>query len=253
MLRALAVSFCTVLAGSLPATAADNDPAAQALVQSVRDGVPKTTVFSKVVLSSSRGWSRELEISAQDEDGTIASFIEVIAPIDVKDTRFLFFERTNARDEQHIYVPLLKRAMAIADDTRKQAFLGSDFYVSDLVAPEIDLYDYQFLGEKTVLDRPCKLVQTTPKDPTGELYSKAIFAVDPVNKLILETEFFDPSGKLLKVWSALRVEQVEGHWTIREHEMVNVQDKTSSKIVIETVDYDVELPMGTFTRARLLR
>lgn len=253
MLRALAVPFYFFLAGSLPAMAADNDPAAQALVQSVRDGVPKTTVFSKVVLSSSRGWSRELEISAQDQDGTISSFIEVVAPIDVKDTRFLFYERTNARDEQHIYVPLLKRAMAIADDTRKQAFLGSDFYVSDLVAPEIGLYDYQFVGEKKVLDRNCKLVQTTPKDPAGELYSKAIFAVDPVDKLILETEFFDPSGKLLKVWSVQRVEQVEGYWTIREHEMVNVQDKTSSKIVIETVDYDVELPMGTFTRARLLR
>lgn len=253
MLRALAVPFFVLLTGSLPAMAAENDPAAQALVQSVRDGVPKTTVFSKVVLSSSRGWSRELEISAQDENGTISSFIEVIAPIDVKDTRFLFYERTNARDEQHIYVPLLKRAMAIADDTRKQAFLGSDFYVSDLVAPEIGLYDYQFVGEKKVLDRNCKLVQTTPKDPTGELYSRAIFAVDPTDKLILETEFFDPSGKLLKVWSVQRVEQVEGHWTIREHEMVNVQDKTSSKIVIETIDYDVELPMGTFTRARLLR
>lgn len=248
-----AFAVLLLCAAAAPCFAADSDPAAQALVQSVRDAVPKTTVFSRVLLSSSRGWTRELEISAEDQDGAIASFIEVIAPIDVKDTRFLFFERTNARDEQHIYIPLIKRAMAIADDTRKQPFLGSDFYVADLVAPEVDLYNYSFVGEKTLLGRPCKLVQTVPKDPKGELYGKAIFAVDPTDKLILETEFFDPSGKPLKVWTAGKLEKIDGHWTVLEHGMNNLQEKTSSDIKIKEIRYGIELPEGTFTRARLLR
>lgn len=243
----------TVLVATAPCLAAGNDPAAQALVQSVRDAVPETTVFSRVTLSSSRGWTRELEISAEEQDGAIASFIEVIAPIDVKDTRFLFFERTNARDEQHVYIPLIKRAMAIADDTRKQPFLGSDFYVSDLVAPEVDLYEYSFVGEKNLLDRKCTLVQTLPKDPSGELYSKAIFAIDPTDKLILETEFFDAAGKQLKLWTARKIERIDGHWTVLEHDMENVQEKTKSNLKINSIEYGIELPEGTFTRSRLLR
>lgn len=248
-IRAFAAAALAVVAAS-PLHASD-DPVA--LVESVRNAVPNTTMKSRVKLTSSRGWERELDILSEKTADGVASFIEVIAPQDVQGTRFLFFERTNEPDEQHVYVPLIKRAMRIADDTRKQAFLGSDFYVSDLVAPEVDAYTYRFVGDEEVLGRKCRLIEAVPKDPEGEIYGRAVFALDPADKLPLRTTFYDPDGDLLKIWRADRVEQVEGHWTIMEQSVENVQDKTTSTLTISSIDYGVELTEGTFSRERLLR
>jgi len=245
----IGITFATFLAAS--SAGAEDDP--QAMVQAVRDAIPKTAVASNVKLTSSRGWERDLRILTAQTEGSIASFIEVTGPHDVKDTRFLFFERTNEPDEQHVYIPLIKRAMRIADDTRKQAFLGSDFYVSDLVAPQIDLYNYRFVGDEEVLGRKCRLVEAVPKDAEGEVYSKAIFAVDPADKLIVKSTFFDTDGELLKIWRAEKVERVDGHWTILQQTVENVQDKTTSTLTVQNIEYDAALPSGAFSRERLLR
>jgi len=248
---AIAVGLTALLFNSSVGAGSADDP--QALVQEVRDAVPKTAVSSRVRLTSSRGWERELQILSAHVDGSVASFIEVTGPQDVKDTRFLFFERTNEPDEQHVYIPLIRRAMRIADDTRKQAFLGSDFYVSDLVAPQIDLYSYRFVGDKEVLGRKCRLVEAVPKDIEGEIYSKAIFAVDPADKLILESTFFDTDGELLKIWRAEKLERVDENWTILQQSVENVQDKTTSTLIVDSIEYDATLPSGAFSRERLLR
>lgn len=249
-------SIPTVFAALLPLPAspgfaADDD--ARGLVEEVRNSVPSTTMKSRVKLTSSRGWERELEILSEKTDEGVASFIEVLGPQDVQGTRFLFFERTNEPDEQHVYIPLIKRAMRIADDTRKQAFLGSDFYVSDLVAPEVDAYTYRFVGDEEVLGRPCKLIEAVPVDTEGEIYGKAVFAVDPQDKLALKTVFYDVDGDLLKIWNVEKLEKVDGYWTFLVQTVKNVQDDTTSTLTIDSIEYGIELPGGSFSRERLLR
>lgn len=223
------------------------------LIQRALDSLPNTTMQADVELSSSRGWTRSLEISGKRIDDAMVSFVEVTGPQDVKDTRFLFFERVNSPDEQHMYIPLVKRAIQIADETRKQAFLGSDFYVSDLVAPELDAYDYKYVGEDEILGRKCKMVEATPKRLENEVYSKSIGCVDPTDFLVLRTQLFDKKGELLKVATMEKVEKVDGIWTAMEQKMENVQEKTTSTITIKEIHYNVELPDDIFSRSRLLR
>jgi hypothetical protein len=223
------------------------------LIQRALDSLPNTTVQARIELSSSRGWSRTLEISGKRIDDAMASYIEVTGPQDVKDTRFLFFERINSPDEQHMYIPLVKRAIKIADETRKQAFLGSDFYVSDLVAPELDAYDYKYVGDDELLGRKCKLVEATPKNLENEVYSKSIGCIDTKDFLILRTQLFDKKGQLLKISNMKKVEKIDDIWTAMEQHMDNVQEKTSSTITIKEIHYNVELPDDIFSRARLLR
>ncbi len=223
------------------------------LIQRALDSLPNTTVQARIELSSSRGWSRTLEISGKRIDDAMASYIEVTSPQDVKDTRFLFFERINSPDEQHMYIPLVKRAIKIADETRKQAFLGSDFFVSDLVAPELDAYDYKYVGDDELLGRKCKLVEATPKHLENEVYSKTIGCIDTSDFLILRTQLFDKKGELLKVSTMEKAEKIDGIWTAMEQKMENVQDKTTSTIFIKEIHYNVQLPDDIFSRARLLR
>lgn len=233
------------------ATADEATP--RGLLEAVRDAVPHVPAHAEVKLTSTRGWERQIELYGGEVNGEPASYIEVLGPQDVKDTRFLFFEHKSAADDQHIYIPLVKRAIKVGENTRKQAFLGSDFYVSDMVAPEIDHYDYAFVGEEELLGRKCVKIEAKPKDLKGEVYSKAIFVVDPTDKLLLKTYSYDLKGELLKIWTLRKVEKVDGIWTMLVHDMENVQDKTSSTIELTKIEYNIELPSNVFGMAHLLR
>lgn len=243
--------FSVIVMIAVSATAAEDDP--RKLIERVISSLPDATMYASVELSSSRGWTRTLEIRGKRVDDAVASYIEVTGPQDVKDTRFLFFERVNAPDEQHMYIPLVKRAIQIADETRKQAFLGSDFYVSDLVAPEVDSYTYRFVGDDEVLGRKCRLVESVPKDLERAVYGKSVGCVDTGDLIVLRTELFDKKGDLIKVWAMKKLQKIDGFWTPLEQEMVNVKDNTSSTITVKQIKYNVELPDDIFSRARLLR
>lgn len=249
--KASLLASLVAVAMSYTPTLAQDDP--RAILQSVRDAVPRVPAIAEVKLTSNRGWERQLKVMAGELNGDPASFIEVLGPQDVKDTRFLFIEHADAPDEQRIYIPLVKRAIQVSDDTRKQAFLGSDFYVSDLVAPELDLYTYELVGDEEVLGRAGRKIQATPKNMKGEVYSKAVFVIDPKDKLLLKTYSYDLKGELLKVWTLKKLEKIDGIWTMQVHEMENVQDKTNSTIEITSIQYNVELPSDAFSQARLLR
>lgn len=247
MLCALAIVAATAV--SAPA----DDDGARDLVKRVLDAVPKVALTAKATLTSDRGWVRELELSRAFVDGADVSYLEVTSPLDLKDTRFLLFDRASGRDEQFMYVPTVKRAMQIADETRKQPFLGSDFYVSDMVRPELDGYRYRWVGEEKIGERATKLVEAVPKDADDALYSKTISAIDPVDLLIVRVEFFDENGKPLKVWTLEKVEKKDGVWTPLVQRMQGLQEPHESRLTLTEVQYGVDLPRDVFSRSHLSR
>lgn len=243
------VLVAVVAAAAARAVAADDD--GRDLVKRVFDAAPKTPFVAKLMLSSEGGLTRELEVRHKRIGDAEVSYMEVTAPLDVKDTRFLFFDRVQGRDEQYIYLPAMKRSLQVADEMRKQPFLGSEFYVSDLVTPELDAFTYTIVGEKKVGDASCKLVEVTPRVPKNELYSKARVAIDPAALVVMQTEFFDLKGKPLKVWTIGKLEKIDGFWTPLEQRMTNVQEKRSSTFTTTQIRYNVELPDSVFTRTYL--
>jgi outer membrane lipoprotein-sorting protein len=181
------------------------------------------------------------------------TYMEVTAPLSLKETRFLLFERQQGADELFIWVPALNRVVPVREDARKQSFLGSDFYVSDLVTPDLDAFTHAVAGETEVGGRACTLVESIPKDTTDALYGKVVFAIDPTDLLIMRTEFFDPQGKTLKTWSLDEVEKIDGQWTPRVQQMQNVQQGTTSRIELNDVEYGADIDDEVFTRAYLKR
>lgn len=254
MMLALARTLlAAALAVGVGGDVAAADEEAHALVKRVLEAVPKVPLTAQATLTSDRGWVRELSLSRAFVDDADASYLEVTAPMDLKDTRFLLFDRAAGRDEQFMYIPAVKRAMQISDETRKQPFLGSDFYVSDMVRPELDSFEYRFVGEEKIGERATRLVEATPKSPTGALYSKTISAIDPTDLLVMRVQFFDPKGALQKVWTLEKVEKMDGVWTPLVQRMENVQDKHESRITLTEVKYNADLPTEIFKRSYLTR
>ncbi len=247
---AIAALLCVLPgAGTARADAVD----AKALVKKVLEAAPKAASTARSTLTSTRGWSRDLTMNQKHIGDTLVAYIEVTAPHDLSGTRFLMKEKVEGPDEQYIYIPMVKRAIRIAEEARKQQFLGSDFYVSDLVTPDIDAFDYSFSGEEEIDGRKAKLIQALPKDPDVELYGKTIFAIDPVDLLVLRSQLFDKKGQLFKVLTIPKWEKVDGHWTPMEQMMTDVQGDTSSTIVVNDIKWGVDLPDGMFDRTYLLQ
>ena len=240
-----------VLGGAIRARAGDD--AAYALVKQVLDAVPKVPLTAQASLTSDRGWVRQLALSRAFVNDADASYLEVTAPLDLKDTRFLLFDRAQGRDEQFMYVPAVKRAMQVSDETRKQPFLGSDFYVSDMVRPELDAFDYRFTGDEKIGERSTRLVEAVPKHPERELYGKTIAAIDPADLLVMRVQFFDTKGAPFKVWTLEKVEKIDGVWTPLVQRMQSLQEGHESRLTLTDVKFNVELPPNMFSRTYLTR
>ena len=245
------MAIAAVLAVRFVASAADDD--GRQLIQKVIEAVPKVTMEASATLGSEGGIVRLLDMKRKPTKDGDASYLEVSAPENLKNTRFLFIERGPEGSLQYIYAPSFGRTMRVGGDARKQSFLGSEFYVSDLIMPDLNAFTFSITGDEEVGGRKCKLVESVPKNPADEPYSKVVMAIDPVDALILRTQFYDLKGKLLKVWTVEKIEKVQGYWTPRLHSIANVQDNTRSKLEITEVRYDVDIPNEVFTKPYLER
>jgi hypothetical protein len=239
----------TLLAGGVAARAEDD---ARALVKAMIDAVPKKPFTAKAKLSSP-GYVRDLAVFHKTTPEGEATFMEVTAPDDVRGTRFLFLERTEGADRQFVYVPAVRRAVEVMEGSRKQPFLGSDFYVSDMVAPDLDAFTYRFVGEETVGGRACKLIEVVPKNPEAEVYGKGVVAVDPADNVLLRSEFFDHDGKPFKVWTLEKLEKVDSIWTPRRQQMKNVKKDSTSVLEITEITHGADVPDHVFGRQNLTR
>lgn len=251
--RRTAIALLSALLAGAASGSSTDDGDARALVKRVLDAMPDMPFTATMTLATEGGARRDLALSHKRIGDTRASYLEVTSPLNVKDTRFLFLERVEGRDEQFVYVPAVKRVAQIGEDARQQPFLGSEFYVSDLVRPALDEFAYAAVGEAAVGGRQCALVEATPKSPMQHLYGKTVFAIDARDLVIVRLEFFDRKGRPLKVWTVERLERIDGVWTAREQRMTNLQEKVSSRLVIDAIRYHAEVPDERFTRAYLAR
>ena len=176
--RTGAVALVMALAVST-ASHADEESDAKVLVTKVVSAIPKNSFTAKLTLSSSDFAPRELQMSRKYIEGAHGSYLEVTSPDELEGIRFLFLEHTDKPDEQYIKVKASRNPVRVQEGVRTQPFLGSAFYVSDLVLPEVDNYTYKYLGKDVVGGRSVNLVEMTPKDPDKEVYAKTVLALDP--------------------------------------------------------------------------
>ena len=250
---AIGVVLSAGLAVATVAGAYAQEGEARDLVKRALDALPKASFTAKLKLTTPQG-VRELELNHKLVNGARSSYMEVIAPPELQGVRFLFLEKLGGAPEQYMKVAAAKTSVRVADEVRKQPFLSSTFYVADLVEPAVDDFSYKYGGEpEVVLGRKCMLVESVPKNPDKEVYGKTVYAIDPKDLLILRRQFFDQKGAVMKVWTVEKVEKIDTFWTIMAQRMSNVQNNEQSRLDVDSVKYNVDLPDVMFTPKYLLR
>ncbi len=242
-----------VLTLSASAATADSESDARDLVAKVIDALPKDSFEAKMTVSSGDFEPRELRMVRRYVENSHGTYLEVASPADLEGIRFLFLERKNEPNQQYIKVAASRQAIQVSEEVRRQPFLGSTFYVSDLVMPDVDDYTYKYLGKDVLEDRTVTLVEMTPKDPDSGIYGKTVAALDPADLLVLRREYFDKGGAKIKVWTVDKLEKIKDTMTPTGQKMVDLRTGATSRLDVSKVDFDAEVSDTIFTPKYLLR
>ncbi len=190
---------------------------------------------------------RKIKQYIKNESAGEKKIMFFVSPADVKGTSFMNWSYTNGKDDdQWIYLPALKRTKRISSEGKSDYFMGSDFTYDDLGDRHPSEDNHKLLREETIDGHACFVIESTPKTP-GYMYSKTISWIIKDNYLGLKREFYDPSGKLLKILSIKKHQKISGYWIILETEMKNVQKNHSTKMVFLNVKINTGIPAEKFT------
>lgn len=211
------------------------------------NATPRTQISTAEMTIIHRSGSkrvREVRIWMKGDDHTLVKFL---SPADIRGTGFLSVKNNN-----WLYLPVLKRVRRIAGKERRGSFMGTDFTYEDISEPSFSKkYSARLLSTQKYNKRPCYLLELLPKGETS--YSKLRLWVDKENFYPVKTEYYDSHKKLLKIRYILEVVKIKGFWIAKRVEMENVQKESKTLIVFKDIKVNPEIPSYVFTTRYLER
>ncbi len=94
-----------------------------------------------------------------------------------------------------------------------QSFFGSDLAIEDLAEDFWDWPSQKIVGEETVKDRACKIVESRPAADASTSYSLVRTWIAPEIALPLRAEKYGKNRRLVRQIRAERIVKVNNRWT----------------------------------------
>ena len=188
---------------------------------------------------TSKAWSK----------GSDKAFVEYLSPAREKGKKMLRIgdKIWNYTPEPH------DRIITISGHLLRQAVMGSDLSYEDMTENDklVEVYDAVVEGEEEVTGRHCFVVKLTAKEKGVTYYSRKLW-VDSERWLPLKEERYAKSGKLLKNTSIEEVFQIDERWYPKKMIFKDALSKgKGTEYIIESIDFDVEIPDHQLTKAAL--
>jgi len=215
--------------------------------------IDQNQVFDQAISTStmivhSRTGDRTIQSKAWSY-GDKKAFVEYLAPAREKGKKMLKLEKS-----LWIYTPEpTDRIITISGHLLRQSVMGSDMSYEDMMeSDELRAnYDAKVLGKETYNKRDCWVLELTANNKEIAYHSRKIW-VDAECWLPLKEERFAKSGKLLKMTEIHEVFQQEGRWIPKRmtfKDMLSRGDGT--EYIINSIDFNVDIPEYQFTKAAL--
>lgn len=194
--------------------------------------------------------TRHLRTFAKDIDAnTEYKTIFFLSPSDVKNTAFLTYDYSgdNKDDDQWMYLPALKKTTRIPASDKDAAFMGSDFYYSDMTDKELDDYTFKLLKEVTIKRKSGNeqvwVIESLPVrqaviDETG--YTKSVLYVRKDNYVLTRAKFYLKKSNRVKYMDVRKLKEINGVWVAISTTMTTKQGKrTLHKTVLTNSNVEI--------------
>ncbi len=205
-------------------------------------------VTSTMIIEGRRG-TRTLQAQSWVQ-GVEKAFTEYLSPPREKGTKML-----KLQDQLWIYSPSTDRTIKIAGHMLRRSLMGSDVSYEDYMEdPKLsNIYDAKLVGEERVQERNCYVLDLTAIKEDVAYHRRKIW-IDKERYLPLQENRFAKRGKLLKTFVINEVFKIEDRWYPKKMTFKDVMLKGSgTKFIIDSVEFDVEIPKYVFSKASLRR
>ena len=203
---------------------------------------------SKMIIHQSRRIDEKEMLSfALSIDTSFAIFLN---PSRDRDTKYL-----KLGDNLWMYLPSVEKVIKIAGHMLRQSMMGSDFSYEDTLeySKLITHYEPEIIGEEVIDGRECYILQLTAILHDVTYYMRKIW-VDKERFIVLKSELYAKSGKLLKLMTVLKVEKYGDRFYPTHVVMENkLRKDTKTEMVTSEIKFDVFIPEELFSIRNLNR
>ena len=240
-----AVLLITLAFAALPVNA---QPSGEEILERIDDNMTSETkiLTSKMVVHGRRN-TRTI-VSQSYIEGIEQSFTEYLAPPREAGTKML-----KLGDQLWTYSPQTDRTIRISGHMLRQSVMGSDLSYEDMMEdPELaNLYTAQVVGEVTLLNRPCWILELTAKSTDIAYHSRKIW-VDQERYVVLKEERYAKSGKLLKTMRINNMERMDNRWVATSVTFKDqLQSGKGTDFILESIKFNKPIPDYIFSKAAL--
>ena len=193
-------------------------------------------------------WSREMDIKAWMK-GTDYAMIVIQSP--AKDKGIVFLKR---KKEVWNWMPTLERTIKLPPSMMSQSWMGTDFTNDDLVKESSIVNDYlhSIIGDTTIDNRVCYIIQMIPKPEAAVVWSKLIVCIDKIDFLELHTRFYDEDGKLINIMNAYDIKMMGGRLIPTHFEMIPTDKKNQkTEMIYKKIQYNKPIEDNFFTTEKM--
>ena len=214
--------------------------------------IPKDfTAEMKMNLIDSKGQirARSLKTDRIGDDKQIMWFLQ---PADVKGSSFLRISYEDRDDDMWLYLPAFGKVRRIASHAKKGNFMGTDFTFEDLGDRKLKDYTYKLIKEESIDNKPCWVIESTPKKGVNTDYSKILSWVWKDDYFPLKEEFYDEKGTLKKVKTA-ELMKIKTYWVPKRMTMDDFKAKHKTDMIFEKIEVDTNLDPKIFDSNNMTR
>jgi len=192
-------------------------------------------------------WQRSMSMRTWTQ-GDETSLVRVTAPAKDAGNATLMLEQ-----QMWTFAPKVNRVLKIPSSMMSQSWMGSDFSNKDVSKSTEILYEYDHrLLEIFEQDgHQVYVIEAIPFDDAPVPWGKEIIHIRD-DYILLEEQFWDQDGELVKTLRALEVQQMSGRSvaTVMRMSKAGIEDEWT-ELQIDTVEFDVSLRPGLFTLSNL--
>lgn len=214
------------------------------------DGQAEVTM----TLIDKKGKERNREFSMLrldlEEGGNQKYYTYFKKPSDVSRLTFMVHKASGGNDQRWIYVPAVDLVKPISADDKNSSFVGSDFSYED-VSGRHWTEDNHTLVEETDLDgKAAFVIESVPKE-SYKGFARKVSYIDKANHLPLKEEYYDKKDNLVRVFTAEKIEEIDGVPTITIRSIQNVKKGSKTVVDFTKITYNVGIEDDIFTERYL--